>query len=219
MAALSRPRRQLQGADLKEDKTMLSKEIASRSTAPAGRALKPRPPASPSPQYAITVRMEYPHAPGWIAMISGVIAEQGGAIQAIDLVRIHKQRSLRDYTIECTSAEQEQQMIEALKGIQGVSVRAVSDNTFLLHVGGKLEVRSQIALNSRYELSMTYTPGVARVCKRIQQDPRTSFHLTIRKNCIAVVSDGSAVLGLGNIGAEAAMPVMEGKAILFKEFG
>ncbi|HSR52169.1 MAG TPA: NAD-dependent malic enzyme [Acidobacteriota bacterium] len=163
--------------------------------------------------------MECPHAPGWIARISGVIADQGGAIEAIDLVHIHKQRSLRDYTIECTSAEQEQQMIEALKEIEGVSVQSVSDDTFLLHLGGKLEVQSRVQLNTRSDLSMVYTPGVARVCKRIESDPRTSFNLTIRKNCIAVVSDGSAVLGLGNIGAEAAMPVMEGKAVLFKEFG
>ncbi len=174
---------------------------------------------TPSPQYSITVRLECPHKPGWIARVAGVIAKLGGAIQAIDLVSIHKSRSLRDYTIECTSADQEQAMIEALRQIEGVQVCSVSDNTFLLHMGGKLEVFSQAPLRTRSDLSMAYTPGVARVCTRIHQDPRTSFNLTIRKNCIAVVSDGSAVLGLGNIGAEAAMPVMEGKAILFKEFG
>ncbi|HSR67924.1 MAG TPA: NAD-dependent malic enzyme [Acidobacteriota bacterium] len=175
--------------------------------------------AAPSPQYSITVRLECPHSPGWIARISGVVAQQGGSIEAIDLVHIHKQRSLRDYTIECGSAEQEEQMIEALKRIEGITVHSVSDDTFLLHLGGKLEVTSRVQLNTRADLSMAYTPGVARVCTSINKDPRTSFNLTIRKNCIAVVSDGSAVLGLGNIGPEAAMPVMEGKAILFKEFG
>ena len=97
-------------------------------------------------------------------------------------------------------------------------VKSSSDNTFLLHLGGKLEILSKVPLKNRADLTMAYTPGVARVCEAIHQDPRLSFNLTIRKNCIAILSDGSAVLGLGNIGPEAALPVMEGKAILFKEF-
>ena len=173
----------------------------------------------PSAQYSITARLEYPHEPGWIARITAVIAEQGGAIGAIDLVEIHRQRSVRDYTIECSSVEREEAMIEALTRIEGVQVHSVSDDTYLMHLGGKLEISSTVPLKTRADISMAYTPGVARVCKTIEKDPRTSFNLTIRKNCIAVVSDGSAVLGLGNIGAEAAMPVMEGKAILFKELG
>jgi len=165
------------------------------------------------------MRLEYPHQPGWIAKIAGVIANNGGAIRGIDLVLIDRGRSLRDFTVECTSAEQEAEMTKAIKAIEGIELKSVSDDTFLMHLGGKLEIAPKLPLKTRADLSMAYTPGVARVCKAVEEDIRTSFNLTIRKNCIAVVSDGSAVLGLGNIGPEAAMPVMEGKAILFKQFG
>jgi malate dehydrogenase (oxaloacetate-decarboxylating) len=174
---------------------------------------------TPSAQYAITLRLVYPHEPGWIARISSAIAEQGGVIAAIDLVQIQGNKSIRDYMVECASTEHSERVIEALGSIEGVEIRSVSDDTFLMHLGGKLEISSKVALKTRADLSMAYTPGVARVCEAIHRDPRTSFNLTIRKNCVAVVSDGSAVLGLGNIGPRAAMPVMEGKAILFKEFG
>ncbi len=173
----------------------------------------------PSAQYSITVRMEYPHQPGWMAKIATAIANEGGAIGAVDLAHIHRGRSLRDYTIECPSPDRAKRIINALRAIDGLDIKFVSDDTFLIHLGGKLEVRSKVRLKTRADLSMAYTPGVARVCKAIHESPSDSFNLTIRKNCIAVVSDGSAVLGLGNIGPEAAMPVMEGKAILFKEFG
>ena len=173
----------------------------------------------PSSQYEITMRLECPHEPGWIAKIAGVIADGGGAIRAIDLVRIHKGMSLRDYSIDCPSTEHANRIVEAMRALDGLTVHSVSDDTFLMHLGGKLEIRSKVALKTRADLSMAYTPGVARICRAIAEDPRASFNLTIRKNCIAVVSDGSAVLGLGNIGPAAAMPVMEGKAILFKEFG
>ncbi len=106
-----------------------------------------------------------------------------------------------------------------MRELEGVTVHSVSDDTFLMHLGGKLEITSKVPLKTRADLSMAYTPGVARICRAIEKDRRASFNLTIRKNCIAVVSDGSAVLGLGNIGPAAALPVMEGKAILFKEFG
>jgi malate dehydrogenase (oxaloacetate-decarboxylating) len=164
------------------------------------------------------MRLEYPHAPGWVAQIAGVIAREQGAIGAIDLVHIQHGRSVRDYTVECGSEEQARQVIRAIEAIDEVDVRSVSDDTFLLHLGGKLEIRSKIPLKTRSDLSMAYTPGVARVCRAIAEEPQVSFNLTIRKNTVAVVSDGSAVLGLGAIGPEAAMPVMEGKAILFKEF-
>jgi malate dehydrogenase (oxaloacetate-decarboxylating) len=173
----------------------------------------------PSAQYAITIRLEYPHDPGWIAKVSGVIGDKGGMISAIDFVQVRRGKAIRDYTIECSSTEHAEDVVESIKSIPGVAVRSVSDDTFLMHLGGKLEINSRVPLKTRSDLSMAYTPGVARVCKAIQDDPRTSFNLTIRRNCIAVVSDGSAVLGLGNIGAAAAMPVMEGKAVLFKEFG
>jgi len=174
---------------------------------------------SPTAQYAITARLEYPHQPGWIARIAEIIARQGGAILAIDLVAIHHGRSLRDYHIECASTDQAREIIQALGRIDGLEMHSVSDDTFLMHLGGKLEIASRVALKTRAELSMAYTPGVARVCNAIHDNPAASFNLTIRKNCIAVISDGSAVLGLGDIGAAAAMPVMEGKAILFKAFG
>jgi len=174
---------------------------------------------SPSAQYTITVRMESPHKPGWIGKISSLIGQAGGAIHAIDLVNIGKGTSLRDYSIECSSTDHAEEIIASLKRLEGVTVRSVSDDTFLMHIGGKLEVASRVPLKTRADLSMAYTPGVARVCMAVHKDRKASHSLTIRKNCIAVVSDGSAVLGLGNIGPEAAMPVMEGKAILFKEFG
>ena len=174
---------------------------------------------TPTSQYAITLRLEYPHKAGWIARIAAAVARQGGVIQAIDLVHVHGKRSLRDYTIECSSTEHGRRIIESIKTLDELELHSVSDDTFLMHLGGKLEIRSKVALKTRSDLSMVYTPGVARVCTAIKESPRASFSLTIRKNCVAVVSDGSAVLGLGNIGARAAMPVMEGKAILFREFG
>ena len=173
---------------------------------------------SPSAQYSVTIRLEYPHEPGWIAKIASAVSRQRGTIGAIDLVQIHKGTSVRDYTIECASTDHAEKILRTISKIQGVNVRSVSDNTFLMHLGGKLQIASKVLLKTRADLSMAYTPGVARVCMAIHEDPRTSFNLTIRKNCVAVVSDGSAVLGLGNIGPRAAMPVMEGKAILFKEF-
>ena len=154
-----------------------------------------------------------------MAQIATAIAKEGGAVGAVDLVLIHRGRSLRDYTIECSSTDNAQRIVASLRAIDGVEVKSVSDDTLLMHLGGKLEIRSRIRLKTRADLSMAYTPGVARVCRAISEHPISSFNLTIRKNCIAVVSDGSAVLGLGNIGPEAALPVMEGKAILFKEFG
>ncbi len=174
---------------------------------------------TPTSQYEITVRLACPHKPGWIAKITAAIGENGGAIRAIDLVHVQSGKSLRDYTIECSSTNHARKLVEVLHTIDQVEVLSVSDDTFLMHLGGKLEIHSKVQLLTRADLSMAYTPGVARVCTAIRDDPNTSFSLTIRKNTIAVVSDGSAVLGLGNIGPMAAMPVMEGKAILFKEFG
>jgi malate dehydrogenase (oxaloacetate-decarboxylating) len=171
-----------------------------------------------SAQYTITVRLEYTHAPGWIAKISGVIGACDANIGAMDLVDVRAGRTTRDVSIECRSEEHAEQVVAKLRELEGVEVRGVSDNTFLMHLGGKLEIASRVQLKTRNDLSMAYTPGVARVCTAIEHDPALSFNLTIRKNCIAVVSNGTAVLGLGDIGPAAAMPVMEGKAILFKEF-
>ena len=175
--------------------------------------------AAISSQYAITLRIEYPRAAGRIAKIASAIGDQGGVIGAIDLVQIRGSRSVRDYTVECASTEHARRIIEAVRGMEDLKLESVSDETFLMHLGGKLEIHSKVALKTRADLSMAYTPGVARVCKAIEAEPKISHNLTIRRNCVAVISDGTAVLGLGNIGPRAAMPVMEGKAILFKEFG
>jgi len=128
-------------------------------------------------------------------------------------------KSTRDFTVECNSEKHAQLVLDKLHGIPEVTPVSVYDDTFKMHLGGKLEIKSRVPLETRADMSMAYTPGVGRVCMAIHHDYKKSFNLTIRQNCIAVVSDGSAVLGLGNIGAAAAMPVMEGKAILFKEFG
>jgi malate dehydrogenase (oxaloacetate-decarboxylating) len=174
---------------------------------------------TPSAQYRITMRLECPHEPGWIAKIAGLIAEAGGAIRAVDLVHIRKKQSLRDYSIECSSTDHANEIVSKVRQLEGAKVHSVSDDTFLMHRGGKLEVVSKVPLKTRADLSMAYTPGVARICNAVAEDEDSSFNLTIRKNCIAIVSDGSAVLGLGNIGPAAAMPVMEGKSVLFKQFG
>ncbi len=174
---------------------------------------------TPSAQYAITVRMDYPHESGQIARISSKISEKGGVIGHIDLIEVVNGRTIRDFTIECFSEEHAKKILDALHELPDLHLHSATDDTFKMHEGGKLETVSRVPLKTRSDLSMAYTPGVGRVCMAIHHDYRKSFNLTIRKNCIAVVSDGSAVLGLGNIGAAAAMPVMEGKAILFKEFG
>lgn len=173
---------------------------------------------SPSAQFSVTMRLECPHQSGWLATISKAIGDHGGLINAIDLVQIANDKSTRDYGIECASTEHADQIVKAVKALQGVNVLSVSDDTFLMHLGGKIQITPKVPIKTRSDLSMAYTPGVARICTAIAKDYQASFNLTIRANCIAVVSDGSAVLGLGNIGAAAAMPVMEGKCVLFKEF-
>src|SRR5207253_2134169 len=126
---------------------------------------------------------------------------------------------VRDVTINCRDDAHGQAIVEAIKGIAGIEVQNVSDRTFLMHLGGKIEVTSKLPLRTRDDLSMAYTPGVARVCRAIADDADKAFQYTIKRNTVAVVSDGSAVLGLGSIGPLAALPVMEGKCCLFKEFG
>ena len=174
---------------------------------------------TPSAQYAITVRMDYPHAPGQIARISAAVAKTGASIGHIDIIEVVNGRTIRDFTIECYDEAHAREVLGVLHELENVHLHSATDDTFKMHEGGKLETVSRVPLKTRNDMSMAYTPGVGRVCMAIHHDYRKSFNLTIRKNCIAVVSDGSAVLGLGNIGAAAAMPVMEGKAILFKEFG
>jgi malate dehydrogenase (oxaloacetate-decarboxylating) len=172
-----------------------------------------------SPSYSITMRLRYPDTPGQLGRITSAIGEADGLIGAVDIVNVLREHIIRDITVNAKDAAHADRIVEAVKAFTDVEVVSVSDRTFLLHLGGKIEVHSKVSIKTRDDLSMTYTPGVARVCQAIYADPEKSFALTIRRNTVAVVTDGSAVLGLGNIGARAAMPVMEGKAMLFKEFG
>lgn len=172
-----------------------------------------------SPGYSITVRLRYRDLPGSLGRITSMIGEQDGLIGAVDVVDTRKNYIVRDVTINVSNVEHGERTVEALRSIPDVEVVNVSDRVFLMHLGGKLEVTSRVPIKNRDDLSMAYTPGVARVCKAIFEDPESAYSLTVRRNMVAVVSDGSAVLGMGNIGPAAAMPVMEGKAILFKEFG
>lgn len=172
-----------------------------------------------SPAYSITIRLRYGDLPGGLGKITSAIGDAGGSIGAIDIVNSVDGAITRDITVQATNVEHGEQIVERVRALEGVEVANVSDRTFLMHLGGKIEVISRVPVKTRDDLSMAYTPGVARVCKAIAEDADASFNLTIRRNTVAVVSDGSAVLGLGNIGPRAAMPVMEGKALLFKEFG
>jgi malate dehydrogenase (oxaloacetate-decarboxylating) len=165
------------------------------------------------------MRLEIQNKVGMLGKVTTAIGEVGGDIGAVDLSGHGKGTVVRDVTARANGIEHAQKIIDNVKAIPGVKVVNVSDRTFLMHLGGKIEVHPKVPIKTRNDLSMAYTPGVARVCMAIAKDVKKSFSLTIRRNAVAVVSDGTAVLGLGDIGPEAAMPVMEGKAMLFKEFG
>ena len=174
--------------------------------------------AIPSASYSITVRLEVGADPRTIGTLTTAVGEAGGAVTALDIAESHTDRLVVDLTCSATSGEHSETLVEALRALDGVRVRKVSDRTFLLHLGGKIEVRSKVPLRTRDDLSMAYTPGVARVCLAIAEQPEDARRLTVKRNSVAVVSDGTAVLGLGDIGPAAALPVMEGKAALFKRF-
>jgi malate dehydrogenase (oxaloacetate-decarboxylating) len=173
----------------------------------------------PSASYSLTARLQIANRPGMLGRVASAIGEAGGDIGAVDLVESARDRVLRDITINARDSDHGQQIVNRLKHLAGVRVINISDRTFLMHLGGKIEVRSKVPVRTRDDLSMAYTPGVARVCMAIADDRQRAFALTMKQNTVAVVTDGSAVLGLGDIGPEAALPVMEGKAMLFKEFG
>jgi malate dehydrogenase (oxaloacetate-decarboxylating) len=172
----------------------------------------------PSASYSIVMRVSLPQRPGSFAHVATVIGETGAILGAIDLVRIEKGMKIRDITVSCIDAAHGERIAAAVGEIDGVTVHDVLDRTFQLHLGGKIEVTATVPLTSRDDLSMAYTPGVARVSSAIHDEVGRAWDLTIKGNAVAVISDGTAVLGLGHIGPEAAMPVMEGKALLFKEF-
>ena len=172
----------------------------------------------PSPSYALTLRLRYPDEAGLLGRLTSLIGETDGYIGAVDIVEVRKGTITRDFTINTSDVAHGEEIVKRIREVPSVEVLKVSDRTFLMHLGGKIEVTSKIPVKTRDDLSMAYTPGVARVCNAIHEDEDAAFNLTIKRNTVAVVSDGSAVLGLGNIGPKAAMPVMEGKALLFKEF-
>jgi malate dehydrogenase (oxaloacetate-decarboxylating) len=172
---------------------------------------------APSASYSLTVRLEIVNQPGMLGKVTSAIGKAGGDIGAIDLVEVGRSTITRDLTFNARDEAHGQQIVERLRGVGGATVVNVSDRTFLMHLGGKIEVRGKMPVKTRDDLSMAYTPGVARVCLAIHADPEKAYALTIKQNCVAVVTDGSAVLGLGDIGPSAAQPVMEGKALLFKE--
>lgn len=171
-----------------------------------------------SASYSITMRLRYSDLPGLLGKITSAIGEADGFIGAVDIVDVRKGQITRDITVSAVDVDHGQRIVERVRALGDVEVIKVSDRTFLMHLGGKIEVHSKVPVKTRDDLSMAYTPGVARVCTAIRDDPEAAFALTIRRNMVAVVTDGSAVLGLGNIGPQAALPVMEGKALLFKEF-
>jgi len=175
-------------------------------------------PNTPSASYSLTLRVKLSNRAGTLGELTTAIGRAGGDIGAIDIVSVGRDALVRDITVDAASSEHGAQIVEAARDVDGVEVVNVSDRTFLMHLGGKIEVVSKTPLKTRNDLSMAYTPGVARVCEAIHRDPEKVFTLTIKRNTVAVVTDGTAVLGLGDIGPAAAMPVMEGKAMLFKEF-
>jgi malate dehydrogenase (oxaloacetate-decarboxylating) len=168
--------------------------------------------------YRMTVRVEIPHQPGQFARLATVLAEENANLGAIDIVEVRRGKMIRDVTFDAQSEAHAQRVMDRLRALPYVRVLSASDRVFLIHLGGKINTRSKVPVRTRNTLSMAYTPGVARVCRAIADDKNKVYAFTSKVNSVAVVTDGSAILGLGNLGPEAAMPVMEGKVMLFKEF-
>jgi malate dehydrogenase (oxaloacetate-decarboxylating) len=173
---------------------------------------------APSASYSLTIRVQIANKPGMLGKVTSAIGEAGGDIGAIDLVEAGAQAITRDISFKASDETHGERITEAVKALSGVTMKNVSDRTFLMHLGGKIEVKGKIPVKTRDDLSMAYTPGVARVCMAIHEDIEKAYTLTIKGNTVAVVTDGTAVLGLGDIGPNGAQPVMEGKALIFKEF-
>ncbi len=173
----------------------------------------------PSVSYSFTIRAEYPNYPGMLGKITSAIGHANGDVTAVDVILVSRGIITRDFTVNTLSSEHGEVIVSAVSAVPEVNVRTVSDATFLVHLGGKIGMHSIHPVATRDDMSKVYTPGVGRVCMAIHNDPKAAWALTGKGHTVAVVSDGSAVLGLGNIGPKAALPVMEGKALLFKEFG
>ncbi|MCU0570742.1 MAG: NAD-dependent malic enzyme, partial [Oculatellaceae cyanobacterium Prado106] len=173
---------------------------------------------TPNPSYSLTIRFQIPNQAGMLASVTQAIADAGGSIGQIDLIERTRKILVRDINVDAYSNDHAEQIVAAVKALQDVKVLSVYDRTFALHKGGKISVHAKLPLHSQEDLAMAYTPGVGRICTAIAEAPEQVYNLTIKGNTVAIVTDGSAVLGLGNLGPEAALPVMEGKAMLFKEF-
>ncbi|HEU5159101.1 MAG TPA: NAD-dependent malic enzyme [Streptosporangiaceae bacterium] len=173
----------------------------------------------PSVSYSITIRLEAPAGGMAVSQITQVVERTGAIVTALDVTTAGHEKLRIDVTVATRDTEHAEEIVGAIESIEGLKIHKVSDRTFLMHLGGKIEMRSKVPLRTRDELSMAYTPGVARVSLAIARNPEDVRRLTVKRNSVAVVTDGSAVLGLGNIGPRAALPVMEGKAALFKRFG
>lgn len=173
---------------------------------------------TPNPSYSITLRLRLPNQAGALAQVTQAIATVGGSLGTIELLERGRKYLLRELTVDASSEAHADEITAAVKALPDIEVLSAQDRTFAIHQGGKISVESRYALTVQSDLAMAYTPGVGRVCKAIAAEPERVFELTAKSNMVAIVTDGSAVLGLGNLGAEASMPVMEGKAMLFKEF-
>jgi malate dehydrogenase (oxaloacetate-decarboxylating) len=174
--------------------------------------------ALPSVSYSITVRLEVPTGGSTVSKLTTAVEQAGGLVTALDVTASGHERLRIDVTCAAADTEHAGRLVEAMRAVPGVEIARVSDRTFLMHLGGKISMEAKHPIRNRDDLSMIYTPGVARVCLAIAANPDDARRLTIKRNSVAVVTDGSAVLGLGNIGPKAALPVMEGKAALFKRF-
>jgi malate dehydrogenase (oxaloacetate-decarboxylating) len=172
-----------------------------------------------NPSYSVVLRVKIPNRPGMLGKVLSVIGRAGGDVGAIDIVGLEGGFIIRDIEASAPDLDDAKLITAAVGRIKEITVLNVADRTLLLHQGGKLEVVSKVPLKTRYDLAMAYTPGVARVAMAIQDHPERAYELTIKKNTVAIVTDGTAVLGLGDIGPRAALPVMEGKALLLKAFG
>jgi malate dehydrogenase (oxaloacetate-decarboxylating) len=173
---------------------------------------------NPSSSFSVTIRLQLPNRAGMLANVTQAIAEVGGNLGQITLNEQTHTHTTREISVDASSSEHAEKIVDAVKAVTDIQVLNVYDRTFSLHQGGKISIVGKIPLNTQADLAMAYTPGVGRICKAIAQDPEQVYQLTIKQNTVAIVTDGSAVLGLGNLGASGALPVMEGKAMLFKNF-
>ncbi len=173
---------------------------------------------TPNPSFSLTLRIQLPNQAGMLAAVTQAIGAAGGSFGQIDVIEQTRKLMTRDITINASSAQHAEAITDAVRALDDIKVINVYDRTFSLHRGGKISVQSKLPLKSQDQLAMAYTPGVGRICTAIANDPERVYELTIKSNMVAIVTDGSAVLGLGNLGPLGAMPVMEGKAMLFKEF-